>query len=397
MMPMSTNRVVIDVPGNTIRGPWEEPVRSTLPVPQTDPRLELSEQALVLASQNAYPIVARQKSRRDNLGLAAGGAIALVLGVATFASLSSSRHSSTAPAAASAAQAQPQAGLPMATSSVPGRPMGMPMPGNAAPVAAPQGQPMAGMNHMPGAMPMGGMPPASSPVLVFDGSSPQSPTVAAGPNTPRDASGAPTMLAMGAGAAGVMSDNSSAHASRLADPSGTVIQGTLIPAVLETAIDTDVPGFARAVVSQDVRSFDGSKVLIPRSSRLIGEYKSATQAGQRRAYLMWTRLVRPDGVSIALASPAADFTGQAGVGGQVNTHFFSRFGSAILLSILGGALTLATGGASTVVVSGGQSAAGAALQRDGNRGPTIKVRQGEPIRVFTARDLIFSSGEGAAG
>jgi type IV secretion system protein VirB10 len=176
-----------------------------------------------------------------------------------------------------------------------------------------------------------------------------------------------------------------------------VIQGTLIPAVLETAIDTDVPGFARAVVSQDVRSFDGSKVLIPRSSRLIGEYKSATQAGQRRAYLMWTRLVRPDGVSIALASPAADFTGQAGVGGQVNTHFFSRFGSAILLSILGGAQTLATGGASTVVVSGGQSAAGAALQRDGNRGPTIKVRQGEPIRVFTARDLIFSSGEGAAG
>ena len=89
---MSTNRVVIDGPGNTIRGPWEEPVRASLPVPQTDPRLELSEQALVVASQNAYPIVARQKSRRDNLGLAAGAAIALVLGVATFASLNSGRH-----------------------------------------------------------------------------------------------------------------------------------------------------------------------------------------------------------------------------------------------------------------------------------------------------------------
>src|SRR5690349_9225728 len=109
MMPMSTNRVVVDVPSNTIRGPWEEPVRSTLPVPQTDPRLELSEQALVVASQNAYPIVARQKSRRDNLGLAAGGAIALVLGVATFASLSSTRHAPATPATASAAQAQPQA------------------------------------------------------------------------------------------------------------------------------------------------------------------------------------------------------------------------------------------------------------------------------------------------
>ena len=171
-----------------------------------------------------------------------------------------------------------------------------------------------------------------------------------------------------------------------------MIQGTLIPAVLETAIDTDIPGYVRAVVSQDVRSFDGSRVLIPRSSRLIGEYKAATQAGQRRAYLMWTRLVRPDGVSVALASPAADFSGQAGIGGQVNSHFFSRFGSAILLSILGGASTLASGGASTVIVGGGQNAASAAIQQSGNRVPTIKVRQGEPIRVFTARDLIFNDG-----
>lgn len=191
---------------------------------------------------------------------------------------------------------------------------------------------------------------------------------------------------------GVIGDNGSVRSTRLADPDSTVVQGTLIPAVLETAINTDVPGYVRAVVSQDVRSFDGSKVLIPRSSRLIGEYKAASQAGQRRAYLMWTRLVRPDGVSIAIASPAADFTGQAGIGGEVNSHFFSRFGSAILLSILGGAGSLVSGGAGTVVVSGGQSAASTAIQQNGNRAPTIKVRQGEPIRVFTARDLIFSDG-----
>jgi type IV secretion system protein VirB10 len=202
------------------------------------------------------------------------------------------------------------------------------------------------------------------------------------------------MLAGGNPRLGVIGDNASARSSRLAQPASTVVQGTLIPAVLETAIDTDVPGFARAVVSQDVRSFDGSRVLIPRSSRLIGEYKGVTQAGQRRAFLMWTRLVRPDGVSIALASPAADFSGQAGIGGQVNSHFLSRFGSSILLSILGGAGSLVSGGASTVVVSGGQSAASVAAARDGSRPPTIKVRQGEPIRVFTARDLIF---DGAAG
>ena len=200
------------------------------------------------------------------------------------------------------------------------------------------------------------------------------------------------MLAGGMPGGSAIGDNNSVHATKLAEPANTVVQGTLIPAVLETAIDTDIPGYARAVVSQDVRSFDGSRVLIPRSSRLIGEYKAVTQAGQRRAFLMWTRLVRPDGVSIALSSPAADFSGQAGIGGQVNSHFLSRFGSSILLSILGGAGSLFTGGASTVVVSGGQSASSVAAQHDGNRPPTIKVQQGQPIRVFTARDLVFSDG-----
>ena len=394
---MSTNRVVIDAPSNTIRGPWqEEPVRSAVPapVPQTDPRLELSENALVLASQNAYPIVATRKTRRDNLGLAAGAAIALVLGLATFISLNSSRHGTTAPATATATQLQPQAGLPIASNGMPGRQVALPP--QAMPMA-PQTAPLPGAAPMPGTVLMPGTAPGGSPVLVFDGSMSRTATVTAGPNAPREADGAPTMLAGASPGRGMIGDNSAARSTRIGDPASTVVQGTLIPAVLETAIDTDVPGYVRAVVSQDVRSFDGSKVLIPRSSRLIGEYKSATQAGQRRAYLMWTRLVRPDGVSIALASPAADFSGQAGIGGQVNSHFFSRFGSAILLSILGGASTLATGGASTVVVGGGQSAASAAIQQNSNRGPTIKVQQGEPIRVFTARDLIFSSGDGANG
>ncbi|MFL6720868.1 MAG: TrbI/VirB10 family protein [Sphingomonas sp.] len=381
---MSSKQGTIDTRGNTVRGPWDDTLRPPLPVavPATDPRVELTDQALIVASLNAYPIVATQKTRRDNLGLAAGGAIALVLGCATFVSLSSGRHAATTPLAGSAA-GDAQRGLPM-PATVPGKPMIAP------PAASANAQPSAA--PMPTAMP--GMPAQSSPVLVYDGGS--APTmISAGPNSPRAADGAPALLAGGGapGTRGFASDNSSARSTALAEPAATVIQGTLIPAVLETAIDTDVPDYVRAVVSQDIKSFDGSRVLIPRSSRLIGEYKGSTQAGQRRAYLMWTRLVRPDGVSIALASPAVDFSGQAGIGGEVNSHFFSRFGSAILLSVLGGAGTLATGGASTVIVGGaGQSAASVAAQHDGNRGPTIKVRQGEPIRVFTARDLIFSDG-----
>jgi type IV secretion system protein VirB10 len=393
MPTMNTNRVTIEATGNTVRGPWEEPIRSALPatVPQTDPRLEISENALVLASTNAFPVVAGRKTRRDNLGLAAGAAIALVLGCATFISLNTSRHSPATPGTAVATQGQTQPGLPMAA-PISGRPMAVPPVG--APAAS-QPAAMPGMNPAPTSVMAPGMP--ASPVLVYDGSNSPMATVTAGPNTPRNADGAPALLAGGMPGRGLIGDNSSVRSTRLAEPASTVVQGTLIPAVLETAIDTDVPGYARAVVSQDVRSFDGSKVLIPRSSRLIGEYKGVTQAGQRRAYLMWTRLVRPDGVSIALASPAADFSGQAGIGGQVNSHFFSRFGSSILLSILGGAGTLATGGASTVIVGGaGQSAASVAAQRDGSRPPTIKVRQGEPIRVFTARDLIFGD-DGANG
>jgi type IV secretion system protein VirB10 len=176
----------------------------------------------------------------------------------------------------------------------------------------------------------------------------------------------------------------------MASPAATVSQGTLIPAVLETAINSDLPGYVRAVVSQDVRSFDGSRVLIPRSSRLIGQYKSGLSAGQTRAYVLWSRLIRPDGVSVAIASPGTDEAGQSGLAGQVDNHFFKRFGSALLLSVVGAASAIGTGGASVLASGGGIGAAGVAAQQSGGIPPTVRVRQGQPIRVFTARDLDFS-------
>src|SRR3954447_17129834 len=74
------------------------PISNVPSVVGTDPRVDLNDQALVLANRNAFPVVAQQKRRRDNLGIAAGAAIALVLGCATFVSLSSSRAPKTAPA-----------------------------------------------------------------------------------------------------------------------------------------------------------------------------------------------------------------------------------------------------------------------------------------------------------
>jgi type IV secretion system protein VirB10 len=172
----------------------------------------------------------------------------------------------------------------------------------------------------------------------------------------------------------------------------TIVEGTLIPAVLETALNSNLPGPARAIVSRDVRGFDGAQVLVPRGSRLIGQYRSAANAGQERAFIVWSRLIRPDGVSIELASPAADAAGAAGVPGEVDHHFFRRFGSALLLSIVGALPTLSGNSSSTVVIgtnSQAQNAASQALQSDARIAPTIRVPIGTPIQVFTTRDLAF--------
>jgi type IV secretion system protein VirB10 len=175
-------------------------------------------------------------------------------------------------------------------------------------------------------------------------------------------------------------------------PAMTVPQGAVVQAVLETALDSTRAGPARAIVSRDVRGFDGSNVLIPRGSRLYGEYKADLSTGQKRALIQWTRLMRPDGVVIALDSPSADPLGRAGVGGKVNTHFFERFGGAFLQSALDLGVAAATREAtgSTVIVGLPGSTQSVPIQQPEAIRPTLKVAQGTPVSVFVARDLDFS-------
>jgi type IV secretion system protein VirB10 len=200
------------------------------------------------------------------------------------------------------------------------------------------------------------------------------------------------------GAAGGVAIASSARASVMRHRSTTVPQGTLIPAVLETAFDSTRPGLARALVQSDVRGFDGSKILIQRGSRLIGEYRADLQPGQNRATVMWTRLVRPDGVTIALSSPAADPLGRVGIKGKVNSHFLARFGSAILQSTLDVGVNLASrignsNSAVIVALPGVAQNTTATLTNSAQIQPTLKVQQGTAIMVFVARDLDFTSVE----
>lgn len=186
-----------------------------------------------------------------------------------------------------------------------------------------------------------------------------------------------------------------ARAQRMTGLDRLVPQGAIIGGVMETALNSDLPGYVRAVTQRDVYSFDGSAVLIPAGSRLIGQYKSGVAQGASRVFVLWTRLIRPDGVSIELASPAVDELGRGGLGGKVNRHFLQRFGGAILTSVLTGginAVAASLAGGSTIIVGSAGEAANLAGQatRSEEIPPTITTRQGAPVRIFVARDLDFS-------
>lgn len=266
-------------------------------------------------------------------------------------------------------------------------PPASPPQSRAAPPAEPQ------IVYVPQPAPQSGAspPPArrdASPILVIDNGG--SVRGAGAPATP-DAAAAPRQG--GAAAAPAMNTNR-ARAGAFANRANTILQGTLIPAVLESALDSTRAGFARAIVSRDVRGFDGTQVLIPRGSRLIGEYGSDNGAGQKRALITWTRLIRPDGVTIAIQSPVADTLGRTGVRAKVNTHFWERFSGAILQSALDIGVNIASreAGAPTVIALPGANVTAQAVQPQ-QITPTLTVKPGTSISVFVARDLDFTGAE----
>ncbi len=234
-----------------------------------------------------------------------------------------------------------------------------------------------------------------SPALVVDNSRPRA--TAAGDG--EGAAGAIDAAINGLTASDVFAQRVSAdglepvRATVISEPSRVAPQGTIIAGVLETAINSDLPGFTRAVVSEDIRSLDSRTVLIPRGSRLIGQYRSGLVVGESRAFVIWTRLLTPDGVSVELASPATDTLGRAGLAGKVNRHFFQRFGAAFMLSVIDiGANAIIYDNNSSIVIgstSEAQAIAAQALSQQISIPPTIKVKQGTEIRIFLARDLYF--------
>lgn len=345
-----------------------------------DPRLDLTPDELTHASVRAEPQVGKTAGGVD-LGMLAGGAGALALGALTLVAMSGRQPSKAEPVT----------------------PVGTPVVAAATQPAAPAAL-RAEAAPPPPAQPVASAAPA---VAVDPNQSRAQPLIidntdglaALGPAKPAPAGEAKTNV--GALSADeqfslrVGGDSGPARSESLGDPARTVVQGTMIPAVLETALNSDLPGYARAIVSRDVKGFDGSGVVIPRGSRLIGQYKSGLASGQSRAFVVWSRLIRPDGVSIALGSPVMDESGQTGLSGKVDRHFLQRFGGAMLLSVVSALPSALIGGSSTaLVINSGSDATGAAsqaLSSDARIAPTIRVPLGTPIQVFAARDLVFES------
>lgn len=190
-----------------------------------------------------------------------------------------------------------------------------------------------------------------------------------------------------------MSNNAAvetAYADTLASPSRLVPQGTLITAVLETAIYSDLPGLIRGRVTYDVWSYDGSEILIPRGSTLIGEYDSDIHLGASRVQIAWNRIITTDNRSIMIGSRGTDGLGRAGLTGDVDHNFDLKFEAAFFVSVL----TRLAGSASsdddlTAGVDTLSTAGTSVLEEYLSIPPTISVQQGTQINVFVARDLMF--------
>ena len=239
----------------------------------------------------------------------------------------------------------------------------------------------------------------ASPQLIYDQSSGVSPANTGG----GQAAGGGALLAGDDPNTAFANQNANldvetATASQLQNLHSLIAQGTMIGGILETAIQSDLPGMVRAVISEDVYSFDGSHLLIPKGSKLVGRYRSSVTRGQSRVFVIWNRLIRNDGVSVNIGSYGTDALGRSGLEGEVDTHFFERFGSSVLLSMIDAGLKIGVeamddSDSATVALEAGDDfsrSSEIALENSVAIPPTIHVEQGVKIKVFVGKDLDFS-------
>ncbi len=193
-------------------------------------------------------------------------------------------------------------------------------------------------------------------------------------------------------------------ASKFIHPDLTVPKGTIIPCGTLSEINTNQPGFISCMVSSDVYSASGKVVLINKGAIVDGEIEGKLRRGQNRVFVVWSRIRNPDNVIVNIGSPGTGTLGAAGLDGQVDTHFFERFGNAMMISLMsdllqGGIQVLSnqTSKRQTSSINMNNTSENSSeLERDildneMNIPPTLYKQQGADVIIYVARDVDFSS------
>lgn len=182
-----------------------------------------------------------------------------------------------------------------------------------------------------------------------------------------------------------------------------IMAGTVLPAMLVTAMNSDMPGEILAQISRNTYDSRQEHLLIPRGTKVIGRYDNQVALGQSRVLIAWTRLIFPDGRSVPLPGlPTKDMRGASGVPSQVNNHYARLYGQAALLSIISAGAQLSQPQQSNILAaaSPGQVAAGAlgrelsdismeTIRRNMDVRPTLEVKAGTPFYIYLERDLVL--------
>nr|WP_218036098.1 TrbI/VirB10 family protein [Sphingobium sp. 15-1] len=179
----------------------------------------------------------------------------------------------------------------------------------------------------------------------------------------------------------------------------TLSAGSVISASLITGLRSDLPGLVTAQVTENTfDSATGRILLVPQGARLIGSYDSVVAFGQKRALIVWQRIIMPDGSSLRIDNvPATDPSGYAGLADKVDLHTWQLLKGVVLSTLLGVSSELALSGQSDLVQAIRMSTqdnvarAGDQITRR-NLGvqPTITIRPGAPVRLVVHKDLILA-------
>jgi type IV secretion system protein VirB10 len=252
------------------------------------------------------------------------------------------------------------------------------------------GAAFAAESNGPGSSPASGAPNAAALAPVPFAAAAALPTVPAVPAVPGNDAADLSLLLRPTVTAAV-------RAQRLPGMRLLLPKGAFIDCTLETAIDSTLPGMTTCITATDTFGVDGNVVLLERGTKLVGEVRGQVEQGAARIFVLWSEARTPTGVIVPLASPGADELGRAGLPGDVNRHFWQRFGAALLVSVIDGAVQAAVQSSSkdggTVIYnpSGSQGVTTEILKSTVNIPPTIVKPQGDRIAVLVARDLDFAA------